>query len=240
MSPCRSPSTPRHLRYRQTGGTTCTNARTHTLAHTHTHPQSRHVLFLLMIFHAGFFCVVFFPYSGSLQGEGRTRAVQCRRLQRLPSLLLLLDIAAPRVSTASHEGQRDTTEGGSCAKGFLRVNERQEWPKKCCHNPLFFFLSQGLVILRKLVTRNSSSAELLPTEFLMCCDTGSPSTPRWVCNPDNLRFFDRPFVTADSQWFYHTRLKMRNHTQFLVNKVINYQKVQHKNSLYEIVYNKKN
>lgn len=76
--------------------------------------QSRHVLFLLMVFHA-----VFFNVSGSSQShQGRTLAVQCRRLQRLPSPLLLLDTAAPRVSTASQEGQRHTTERGNCVKGF--------------------------------------------------------------------------------------------------------------------------
>uniref|UniRef100_A0A7N8YM77 Ras protein-specific guanine nucleotide-releasing factor 2a n=1 Tax=Mastacembelus armatus TaxID=205130 RepID=A0A7N8YM77_9TELE len=41
MSPCRSPSTPRHLRYRQTGGAVRVHTHTHTQRHTHTDTHTR-------------------------------------------------------------------------------------------------------------------------------------------------------------------------------------------------------
>lgn len=76
LSPCRSPSTPRHLRYRQTGGT----AWTQTPCCLST------------------FCL--FNVSCSHQDQpGRTLAAPCRRPRRSPSPRLLRVTAARRVSS---------------------------------------------------------------------------------------------------------------------------------------------
>ena len=98
VSPCRSPSTPRHLRYRQTGGTNahrCTTLyRVTVCAHRAAMCCSSTSRFVL-----------FFNVSGSSQAHrGRTLAAQCRPLQRSPSPLLLRVIAALRVGKASREG----------------------------------------------------------------------------------------------------------------------------------------
>lgn len=51
MSPCRSPSTPKHLRYRQAGGTKCASTHTYThIIHHKLHITSRHVLLFLHMF----------------------------------------------------------------------------------------------------------------------------------------------------------------------------------------------
>lgn len=110
VSPCRSPSTPRHLRYRQTGG-------------TNTHRYTTLYRVTVCAHRAAMCCsstscfMLFFNVSGSSQPhQGRTLAVQCRPLQRLPSPLLLRDIAALRVGKASREGQ--IPKGNECCNGL--------------------------------------------------------------------------------------------------------------------------
>lgn len=96
--------------------------------------QHTYTLYILTIraYRAGTCCaslyfMLFLNVSGSPQShQGRTLAVPCRRLQRLRSPLLLLDTAAPRVGTASHEGQRHTAEEGNCVNGFAKLNKWQE------------------------------------------------------------------------------------------------------------------
>ena len=136
LSPCRSPSTPRHLRYRQTGG-------------TDTHGQLRYKRCVTL-----FAC--YFNASGSSQShQGRTLAARCRQRPRSPSPPPPPDTAAPRVSTASCEGQKTQQRGGERRECVIMTSDVLS---------LFSFISQGLVTLRKPATKSSSSGELRPTE----------------------------------------------------------------------------
>lgn len=111
MSPCRSPSTPRHLRYRQAGGT-----------HTHTHtPHGRRASLLRAAFYA------IFPLSLShIRGESSLYHVAsvriCHRHRRSRTRQL------PGWVGRGHDGPQSQDRRMEVA---FNAYKRQECPNDC-------------------------------------------------------------------------------------------------------------